>query len=117
MDAVGTVESEVRELIRRSGLDPTRAVHAMRQLVADAVADSADGALQGGLPPPPAPRAATKAGPEAMLRELAQQASPPIAGLHFYCFGGLAHTARWLRAMLEGRFELIANGDVHVGTA
>jgi len=60
-------------------------------------------------------RLMTEAGPEAMLRELAQRAAAPIAGMHFYCFGGLAHTARWLRAMQDGRFELLANGDVHVG--
>jgi methylenetetrahydrofolate reductase (NADPH) len=62
-------------------------------------------------------RLMTEAGPEAMLRELAQAAAAPITGMHFYCFGGLAHTARWLRAMQDGRFELIANGDVHVGTS
>ena len=39
MDAVGTVESEVRELIRRSGLDPTSDLQEMHQLVHDAVAD------------------------------------------------------------------------------
>jgi methylenetetrahydrofolate reductase (NADPH) len=60
-------------------------------------------------------RLMTEAGPEALLRELAQKAAPPIEGVHFYCFGGLVHTARWLRAMLEGRFELSANGDFHVG--
>ena len=47
--------------------------------------------------------------------ELAQQAAPPIEGVHFFCFGGLVHTARWLKAMRQGRFELTANGEVHVG--
>jgi methylenetetrahydrofolate reductase (NADPH) len=61
-------------------------------------------------------RLMTEAGPEFMLRELAQKLTPPIAGVHFYSFGGLVHTARWLRAMLEGRFELNPNGDIHVGT-
>src|SRR5665647_1371645 len=50
MDAVGTVESEVRELIRRSGLDPTRDLREMRQLVDDAVADYDERSLHVGLP-------------------------------------------------------------------
>ena len=50
MDAVRTVESEVRELIRRSQLDPTRDLQEMRQLVRDAVADYDERSLHGGLP-------------------------------------------------------------------
>ena len=50
MDAVATVEGEVRELIRRSGLDPTRDLTEMRQLVHDAVADYDERSLHGGLP-------------------------------------------------------------------
>ena len=50
MDAVGTVESEVRELIRRSGLDPTSDLLEMRQLVHDAVTDYDERSLHGGLP-------------------------------------------------------------------
>ncbi|MBE3075537.1 MAG: CpaF family protein [Actinobacteria bacterium] len=50
MDAVLTVESEVRELIRRSQLDPTRDLQEMRQLVHDAVADYDERSLHGGLP-------------------------------------------------------------------
>jgi pilus assembly protein CpaF len=50
MDAVRTVESEVRELIRRSQLDPTRDLSEMRQLVHDAVADYDERSLHGGLP-------------------------------------------------------------------
>ena len=50
MDAVRTVESEVRELIRRSQLDPTRDLQEMRQLVHDAVADYDERSLHGGLP-------------------------------------------------------------------
>lgn len=60
-------------------------------------------------------RLMTEAGPETVLRELAQQAVAPIAGIHLYCFGGLEHTARWLRAMLDGRFELNPNGEIHLG--
>ena len=48
MDAVATVESEVRELIRRSGLDPTSDLREMRQLVHDAVADYDERSLHGG---------------------------------------------------------------------
>lgn len=60
-------------------------------------------------------RLMTEAGPQTLLRELALQAAPPLAGVHLYGFGGLEHTARWLRAMLDGRFELSANGEIHVG--
>ena len=60
MDAVRTVESEVRELIRRSGLDPTRDLREMRQLVDDAVADYDERSLHGGLPALPDLGLATK---------------------------------------------------------
>jgi pilus assembly protein CpaF len=50
MDAVRTVESEVRELIRRSQLDPTRDLQEMRQLVRDAVTDHDERSLHGGRP-------------------------------------------------------------------
>lgn len=49
-DAVMTVESEVRELIRRSGLDPVRDVRQLDRLVRDAVADYDERSLHGGLP-------------------------------------------------------------------
>jgi methylenetetrahydrofolate reductase (NADPH) len=61
-------------------------------------------------------RLMTEAGPEAMLRELAAQTAVPIAGVHFFCFGGLVHTARWLQAMRQGRFELEPDGGIRVGT-
>ncbi|MEO5981217.1 MAG: ATPase, T2SS/T4P/T4SS family [Pedococcus sp.] len=50
MDAVMTVESEVRELIRRSGLDPARDTKELSRLVRDAVADYDERSLHGGLP-------------------------------------------------------------------
>lgn len=50
MDAVRTLEDEVRELIRRSGLDPARDQAAVQQLVRDAVSDYDERALHGGLP-------------------------------------------------------------------
>ncbi len=51
VDAVGIVEDEVRELIRRRGVDPTRDPGGIRRLVEDAVADYDDRSLSGGLPP------------------------------------------------------------------
>ncbi|MEO6411889.1 MAG: ATPase, T2SS/T4P/T4SS family [Pedococcus sp.] len=50
MDAVLTVESEVRELIRRSGVDPARDVAELDRLVRDAVADYDERSLHGSLP-------------------------------------------------------------------
>ena len=50
MSAVETVEAEVRELIRRSGLDPARDTAAVRTLVRDAVTDYDERSLHGGLP-------------------------------------------------------------------
>ena len=67
------------------------------------------------------PRAITRlmveAGPEVALRELARRTGPPIEGVHFFCFGGLVRTARWLRAVREGRFELNEDGGFRVGAA
>ncbi|PRY62850.1 pilus assembly protein CpaF [Knoellia remsis] len=50
MDAVRTVEAEVRELIRRSGLDPTREPREVQRLVRDAVADYDQRSMHGGMP-------------------------------------------------------------------
>ena len=50
VDAVMTVESEVRELIRRSGLDPARDVGELDRLVREAVADYDERSLHGSLP-------------------------------------------------------------------
>ena len=61
MDAVATVETEVRELIRRSGLDPAREPLAVRRLVDEAVADYDERSLHGGLPTLPDPEEAAKA--------------------------------------------------------
>ena len=51
MDALGIVEDEVRELIRRRGLDPLRQVGEVRRLVEAAVSDYDERALMGPLPP------------------------------------------------------------------
>ena len=50
MEAVRNVESEVRELIRRSGLDPSRDTRAIDLLVRYAVADYDERSLHGGMP-------------------------------------------------------------------
>jgi pilus assembly protein CpaF len=50
VDAVLTVESEVRELIRRSGLDPARDVGELDRLVREAVSDYDERSLHGSLP-------------------------------------------------------------------
>jgi len=50
VDAVQVVQGEVRELIRRSGLDPSRDASAVKALVRDAVADYDERSLHGGMP-------------------------------------------------------------------
>ena len=50
MDAVRTLEVEVRELIRRSGLDPARDEPAVRRLVREAVSDYDERSMSGGMP-------------------------------------------------------------------
>ena len=50
MDAVRTVEAEVRELIRRSGLAPAREPGAVPRRVRDAVADDDQRSMHGGMP-------------------------------------------------------------------
>jgi pilus assembly protein CpaF len=47
---VATVESEVRELIRRGGIDPERDRRALSQLVREAATDYDERSLHGGLP-------------------------------------------------------------------
>lgn len=51
MDAVDIVEDEVRELIRRRGLDPSSDALAIRRLVEDVVADYDERTLTSSLPP------------------------------------------------------------------
>ncbi|MCW2611904.1 MAG: pilus assembly protein CpaF [Actinomycetota bacterium] len=50
MTAVDIVDAEVRELIRRRGLDPTREPAAVRRLIDEVLADYSDRALTGTLP-------------------------------------------------------------------
>jgi pilus assembly protein CpaF len=50
VEAVRTVEDEVRELIRRTGLDPARDTAAVTRLVRDAVNDYDDRSIHGSMP-------------------------------------------------------------------
>jgi pilus assembly protein CpaF len=59
--AVDTVESEVRELVRRRGLDPFVDRVAMRRLVDEVISDYDERALTSSLPPLPDPPAAARA--------------------------------------------------------
>jgi len=60
VEAVRNVESEVRELIRRTGLDPARDTREVDRLVRDAVADYDERSLHGGLPTLPDVEGAVK---------------------------------------------------------
>ena len=52
--------------------------------------------------------------PDEMLTSLvrggAAQGSSRIVQPHFYAFGGVAATARWIRAVIDGRFEVNPDG-------
>ncbi len=50
MDAIRILEDEVRELVRRRGLDPGTEPDAVRRLVGDAAEDYQARALSGSLP-------------------------------------------------------------------
>src|ERR687890_1926371 len=50
MDAIAQVEREVRELVRRSGVDPVRDGAAVRRLVDEVLTDYDERSLSGGLP-------------------------------------------------------------------
>jgi hypothetical protein len=45
------------------------------------------------------------------VAEHAARGTTQIAGVHCYSFGGVLETARWLRAVAEGRFEIGPAGD------
>ena len=49
-EAVRFVEGEVRELIRRGGLDPSRHPGEVSQLIRDVISDYDERSLHGGLP-------------------------------------------------------------------
>jgi pilus assembly protein CpaF len=50
VDAVGVVELEVRELVRRRGLDPAADSGAVRRLVDDVISEYDERSLGGALP-------------------------------------------------------------------
>jgi pilus assembly protein CpaF len=61
LSAVDTVESEVRELVRRRGLDPVSDRVAVRRLVDEVVTDYDERALSSSLPPLADPTTAARA--------------------------------------------------------
>ena len=61
VSAVDTVEAEVRELVRRRGLDPVVDRSAMRRLVEEVVSDYDERTLTSALPPLSDPRQAARA--------------------------------------------------------
>lgn len=61
MDGVEILETEVRALIRRRGLDPLRDRRGVQALVADVLADYDERSLLGSVPVLPDPPAALKA--------------------------------------------------------
>jgi methylenetetrahydrofolate reductase (NADH) len=55
-------------------------------------------------------RLMTEAGPESVIRDLARSAGAgeaTFAGVHLYTFGGLLRSARWLRAVRSGNFQIV----------
>jgi pilus assembly protein CpaF len=60
VDATAIVEREVRELVRRRGIDPRRDAGAARQLVAEVLADYDERTSQGVVPALPDPVVAAK---------------------------------------------------------
>jgi len=61
VSAVDTVEAEVRELVRRRGLDPVEDRLAMRRLIDEVVLDYDERALSSTMPALPDPRTAARA--------------------------------------------------------
>ena len=60
MNGAEILEREVRELVRRRGIDPTRDAAAARQLVADALSDYDERTAQGVVPPLADPKAVAR---------------------------------------------------------
>ena len=46
-----------------------------------------------------------------LVRGGAARGSSRIVQPHFYAFGGVAATARWIRAVIDGKFSLKADSD------
>ena len=86
------------------------------QLIAYAMQCGVGASLRGALQSMAAMRnvAGLATSPDQMLVRVAQHASSAatrIAGVHFYAFGGAVATARWLRAVAGGRFEMTPDAD------
>lgn len=66
-------------------------------------------------------RLITEAGPETVIRDLALGAAAGearFAGVHLYTFGGLLRSARWLRAVRSGNFQIVpGQPGFRVGTS
>ncbi len=62
MNAIAVVEDEVRELVRRRGLDPVADLAAVRRLVDEVIAEYDDRSLTGSLPQLADPRLAARQG-------------------------------------------------------
>src|SRR3954453_270664 len=60
------VEAEVRELVRRRGLDPVAEPSAVRRLVDEVIAEYDERSLSAALPPLPDPREAARSGYDAV---------------------------------------------------
>ena len=46
-----------------------------------------------------------------LIKGRAGQESTRLAHPHFYAFGGVMATARWLRGVVDGTFELDRSGE------
>ena len=86
------------------------------QLIAYAMQCGVGASLRGAMQSMAAMRniAGLATSPDQMLLRVATHAArgtSQIAGVHFYSFGDALATARWVRAVAEGRFEIGAAGD------
>jgi pilus assembly protein CpaF len=61
VDAIAAVEEEVRELVRRRGIDPAEQPAVVRRLVDEVIADYDERSISGALPPLPDIRSAARA--------------------------------------------------------
>ena len=88
----------------------------LSQLIAYAMQCGVGASIRGALRSMNAMRnvAGLATSPDQMLARIAQYTrggKTQIAGVHFYSFGGALATARWLRAVAAGRFEINSEGD------
>ena len=52
-----------------------------------------------------------------LVRACLNEGSTRIIHPHFYAFGGVMATARWLRGLVDGAFDLDADGSKFTVTA